>query len=225
METTTVVRTEIKDGVGHLVLDLPERRNAMTAELVDDAIAAHDGFARDGVKVGLLSSTGPVFSAGGDLKAPRIPGVPPAGVRLIDTFDASPMLWVAAVHGPAFGAAIQLLTTCTTVVMADDAYFAVPELVHGRYPRPVVAALAEVIGPRRAMRMATSGERMPADEAYRLGLVEYVVPAADLASFARERAVSLASIDQANDALTLANEGWRSRLGTRPLKETAVSRP
>lgn len=223
MGTTTVVRVEIKDGVGHLTLDLPERRNAMTAELVDEAITAHDSFARDGVRVGLLSSTGPVFSAGGDLKAPRIPGVPPAGVRLIDTFDASPMLWVAAVHGPAFGAGIQLLTTCTTVVMADDAYLAVPELVHGRYPRPVVAALAEVIGPRRAMRMATSGERMSAAEAYRLGLVEYVVPAADLASFAWERAVSLASIDQANNALRLANEGWRSRLGTRPLKEAAVS--
>lgn len=220
METTSVVRAEIAEGVGHLVLDLPERRNAMTAELVDAAIAAHDDFVRSGVKVGLLSSVGPVFSAGGDIKAKRIPGVPPAGVRLIDTFDASPILWVAAVHGPAFGAALQLLTTCVTVVMADDAYLAVPELVHGRYPRPVVAALAEVIGPRRAMRMATSGERMSAEEAYRLGLVEYVVPAADLDQFARERAVALAGIDQSNDALTLANEGWRSRLGTRPLKET-----
>lgn len=215
-----MVRAEIAEGVGHLVLDLPERRNAMTAELVDAAIAAHDDFVRSGVQVGLLSSVGPVFSAGGDIKAKRVPGVPPAGVRLIDTFDASPILWVAAVHGPAFGAALQLLTTCVTVVMAEDAYLAVPELVHGRYPRPVVAALAEVIGPRRAMRMATSGERMSADEAYRLGLVEYVVPAADLDQVARERAVALAGIDPSNDALTLANEGWRSRLGTRPLKET-----
>jgi enoyl-CoA hydratase/carnithine racemase len=159
MKTATAVQAQVVDGVGHLVLDQPDRRNAMTAELVDEAIAAHDDFAASGVKVGLLSATGPVFSAGGDLKAKRIPGVPPAGVRLIETFDSSPILWVAAVHGPAIGAALHLLSTCATVVMAEDAWYRVPEFLHGRYPRPVVAALAEIIGPRRALRMATTGER------------------------------------------------------------------
>lgn len=219
METATVVQAQVVDGVGQLVLDLPERRNAMTAELVDAAIAAHDAFVAGGIKVGLLCANGPVFSAGGDVKAKRVPGVPPAGVRLIDTFDSSPILWVAAVHAPAFGAALHLLSTCPTVVMAEDAWFCVPELLHNRYPRPVVAALAEVIGPRRAFRMATTGEKMPAAEAFRLGLVEHVVPGDQLTEFAWARARALAGIDESvADALTLANEGWRSRIGTRPLK-------
>lgn len=223
METATAIQAEVVDGVGHLVLDLPDRRNAMTQELVDEAISAHDAFVADGVKVGLLSANGPVFSAGGDIKAPRIPGVPPAGVRLIDTFDRSPILWVAAVHAPALGAALQLLTTCPTVVMSEDAWFRVPELLHNRYPRPVVAALAEVIGPRRAFRMATTGEKMPAAEALRLGLVEHVVAAASVMDHAWERARALASVDESvADALTLASQGWRSRLGTRaPLESPA----
>jgi enoyl-CoA hydratase/carnithine racemase len=123
---------------------------------------------------------------------------------------------VAAVHAPVFGAGLQLLTTCPTVVMAEEAFFCVPELGHNRYPRPVLAALAEVIGPRRAFRMATTGEKMPAEEAYRIGLVEHVVPAERLMSFAAERAAALAGVDESvADALTLASEGWRNRLGTR----------
>ncbi|MFF4835206.1 enoyl-CoA hydratase/isomerase family protein [Streptomyces sp. NPDC001315] len=224
MKTATAVQAQVVGGVGHLVLDQPDRRNAMTAELVDEAIAAHDDFAASGVKVGLLSATGPVFSAGGDLKAKRIPGVPPAGVRLIETFDSSPILWVAAVHGPAIGAALHLLSTCATVVIADDAWYRVPEFLHGRYPRPVVAALAEIIGPRRALRMATTGEKMPAEEAFGLGLVEHVVPPAELMDTAWERARALADTDPSANALTLANEAWRSRLGTRPLKGASGAR-
>lgn len=217
-DAAEVVIHEVVDGVGLLTLDLPEKRNAMTKELVDQAIAAHDALVEAGVAVAVLAANGPVFSAGGDLKEPRVPGVPPSGVRLIETFDASPILWVAAVHAPAFGAAIQLLTACSTIVMSEETYVAVPELLHGTYPRPVLNAIAEVIGPRRAFRMATTGERMPAAEALRLGLVEHVVPAAEVSDFARQQASALAGIDTSRNALSLAADGWRSRLGTRAPK-------
>lgn len=210
-----VVTHEVVDGVGLLTLNLPEKRNAMTKELVDQALAVHDDFVAAGVRVAVLSSRGSVFSAGGDLKEPRVPGVPPSGVRLVDTFDTSPILWVAAVQAPAYGAALQLLTRISTVVMAEEAFFALPEMLHGRYPRAIVNAVAEVIGPRRAFRMATTAERMSAAEALRLGLVEHVVPAEELAGFALDLARKLAAIDPAHQALELATEGWRTRLGTR----------
>lgn len=206
---------EIVDGVGVLTLDLPEKRNAMTKDLVDQSIAAHNEFVAAGVKVAVLAANGPVFSAGGDLKEPRVPGVPPSGARLIDTFDTSPILWLAAVHAPAYGAALQLLTRISTVVMAQEAFFALPEMLHGRYPRAIVHAVAEVIGPRRAFRMATTAERMTAAEALRLGLVEHVVPAEQVRDFVLDLARRLAAIDPAHQALDLAAESWRTRLGTR----------
>lgn len=209
-----LIRHRIEDGVGYLTLADPDRRNAMTADLVDQALAAHQALADAGARVGVLAAEGPVFCAGGDLKAKRVPGVPPAGVTLIDTFTASPLLWIAAVSGPVLGAGIQLAATAARIVAADDAWFCLPEFVHGRYPRPVVAALAEIIGPRRAMRMMMTGEKVPAEEAVRIGLAERAVPAADLPKAVAEEARALAALPP--QALEAARDAWHARFGTRP---------
>ena len=208
------IKHRVEDGVGYLTLADPARRNAMTADLVGQALAAHQALADAGARVGVLAAEGPVFCAGGDLKAKRVPGVPPAGVTLIDTFTASPLLWIAAVSGPALGAGIQLAATAARIVIADDAWFCVPEFRHGRYPRPVVAALAEIIGPRRAMRMMMTGEKVPAAEAVRIGLAERAVPAADLAKTVAEEARALAELPP--QALEAARDAWHVRFGTRP---------
>jgi len=210
-----LVKYRIEDGVGYLTLADPARRNALTADLVEQALAAHQAFTDAGVLVGVLAAEGPVFCAGGDIKEKRIPGVPPSGVRLVDTINASPLLWIAAVGGPALGAGIQLVTGAARIIMAEDAWFAVPEFVHGRYPRPVVAALAEIIGARRAMRLMMTGEKVTAEEAVRLGLAERVVPAADLASAAAEEALATAKLPA--ETLTAARDAWNVRFGARPV--------
>ncbi len=209
-----LVKYRIEDGVGYLTLADPARRNALTAGLVQQALAAHQAFVDAGVLVGVLAAEGPVFCAGGDLKAKRIPGVPPAGVTLIERFEASPLLWIAALAGPALGAGIQLATAAARVVLAEDAWFAVPEFVHGRYPRPVVAALAEIIGARRTMRLMMTGERVDAAEAVRIGLAERVVPAADLGTTVAEEALALSTLPP--ETLTAARDAWHVRFGTRP---------
>lgn len=209
-----LVKYRIEDGVGYLTLADPARRNALTAELVEQALAAHQAFVDAGVLVGVLAAEGPVFCAGGDLKAKRIPGVPPAGVTLIERFEASPLLWIAALGGPALGAGIQLATAAARVVLAEDAWFAVPEFAHGRYPRPVVAALAEIIGARRTMRLMMTGEKVDAAEAVRIGLAERVVRAADLGKTVAEEALALSKLPP--ETLTAARDAWHVRFGTRP---------
>jgi enoyl-CoA hydratase/carnithine racemase len=207
------VKSRIADGVGHLTLANADRRNALSADLVEEAFAVHREFEDAGLRVGVLAAEGPVFCAGGDLKEKRIPGVTPAGLRLIEAFDTSPLLWIAAIQGPALGAALQLISVCPRAVMASDAWLCLPELQHGRFPRPVVAAMAGAIGPRRAMRMAMTGEKMGAAEALSVGFVERVVDAAELEKVVEEEAVALARVDA--DALTAARLAWRTRLGTR----------
>lgn len=210
---SSYVKSRIEDGVGYLTLADPDRRNAMTADMVDEALAVLQEFADAGLKVGVLNAEGPVFCAGGDLKAKRIPGVPPAGVRLIEGFDASPLLWFAAVEGPALGAALHLLSTCPRVVMSSSAWFAVPEFLHGRFPRPIVAALAEVIGPRRAMRLAMTGERLTAEQALDLGLVEKVVDPDQALKTAGEEALAFAKLN--TESLDNGRLAWSTRLETR----------
>ncbi|MDK1361695.1 enoyl-CoA hydratase/isomerase family protein [Arthrobacter sp. zg-Y1219] len=209
----TFVESRIEEGVGYLTLADPDRRNAMTADIVDEALAVLQEFADAGLKVGVLSARGPVFCAGGDLKAKRIPGVPPAGVRLIDAFETSPLLWFAAVEGPALGAALHLLSTCPRVVVSSSAWFAVPEFLHGRFPRPIVAALAEVIGPRRAMRLAMTGERLTAEQALDLGFVESVVEPGQALKTAAEEAMAFAKLN--TESLENGRLGWSTRLETR----------
>lgn len=209
----TFVNHRIEDGVGYLTLADPARRNAMTQDIVDQAIAVLDEFAEAGIKVGVLDALGPVFCAGGDLKAKRIPGVPPAGVRLIQAFDDSPLIWFAAVEAPALGAALHLLTTCPRVIMSTSAWLSIPEFLHGRFPRPIVAALAEVIGPRKALRLAMTGERVTAAEALDLGLIEAVVEPGTALETATREAKALAQINV--EALENGRRSWTSRLETR----------
>lgn len=207
------VRSRVQDGVGYLTLADPERRNAMTADLVDEALEVHREFAEQGLKVGVLNAVGTVFCAGGDLKAKRVPGVPPAGVHLIEAFETSPLMWIASVHGPALGAALHLISTCPRAILSASAWLAIPELIHGRYPRPILAELAESIGPRRALRLAMTGERLSAQDALALGLIERVVAPEELEGETIAEAQALNAIKP--DALDLAREAWRSRLGLR----------
>lgn len=207
------VNHRIEDGVGYLTLADPARRNAMTQDIVDEALAVLQEFADAGLKVGVLDAQGPVFCAGGDLKAKRIPGVPPAGVRLIQGFDDSPLLWFAAVEAPALGAALHMLSTCPRVIMSSTAWLSIPEFLHGRFPRPIVAALAEIIGPRKAFRMAMTGERVSAEQALELGLIESVVEPGTALETASREATALAQINV--EALDNGRLSWNTRLETR----------
>ncbi|MEW2355773.1 enoyl-CoA hydratase/isomerase family protein [Spirillospora sp. NPDC029432] len=209
-----LVRSSIIEGVGRVVLSDVEENNVLTRRLVDEAIAAHDALAGEGVRVAVLAAEGSAWCGGGDFKAKREPGVPPAALELFSTLNGSPMVWIAAVHAPVLGAGMHLASACLRVLMADDAWMSVPGWSEGRFPGPLTAELARIIGHRRAVRLAMTEERIEAVECLRLGLADAVVPARDLQGSAQRLGRDLLAADES--ALAAARQAWSRRLETPP---------
>lgn len=207
------VSSEIVDGIGYLTLADVEHHNVLSAALVDEARTAHASFVAADVRVAVLRHEGPVFSAGRDPDFVRVPGVPPAGAAFIDSFDESPITWVAAVDGLASGAGIHLMTNCAWVILTRRSTLRVPELDAGIYPRPVAEELASIIGPRRALQMVLTRDIVAAATAVELGLANEAAPNDGLDAAVARRVALLSAIPE--PLLEQARTAWRSRLSTR----------
>jgi len=200
------VLTTRQDGrVRTLVLDDPDRRNALDYAAVGELVAALEAAAADpGVGCVVLTGAGSAFSAGGDLRQFR---------REIDSSDATadwttgagweqliagiPRLRVpvvAAVNGPALAGACGLVAACDVAIAASSATLGVTEVRLGLFPIVVLPALIRAVGPRAARELALTGRVVDADEAQRLGLVHRVVPDAELAATAAGVAAELAAL-------------------------------
>lgn len=206
---TAVVRSDHADGVGTVVLTDRERHNVLTRQLVDELIAAESRLAEADVAVAVLAAEGPAWCAGGDFKAKRVPGQPPAALDLFAALEDSPILWLAAIASPALGVGINLAMLCPRVLMADDAWMAVPGWSEGRFPGPLTAELGRVIGDRRALHLAMTEERVDASECVRIGLADEVVPSASLMTKALDQARALAAAPP--DLRAGARRAWAGR--------------
>ncbi len=188
-----------------VVLDDPDRHNPQTPALW--RALARVGRELDGeVDVVVLRGSGPSFSAGLDraLLAPgaadgpvRLVGLPPAQADAeIASYQEAFTLWsdssfvsIAAVAGHAIGAGFQLALACDLRVAASDASFAMRETLLGLVPDlGGTARLVEAVGYARALEICASARPIDAEEALRLGLVQRVVPGADLAMAVDETA-------------------------------------
>jgi enoyl-CoA hydratase len=166
------------------------------AELVWVFDTLHD---RDEVRAVVLTGRGKVFCAGADIKAKVSmsdePGTYVRANRLIrEAFYCileCPKPVIAAVHGAAIGAGFAMATCCDIVLAADSAVFAMPEIDVGLAGG--VGFLQRVLPPAKLRRLLLTGERVPATELYRLGVVEECVPAADLMPAALGLARQIAS--------------------------------
>lgn len=206
---TAIVHSSCADAVGTVVLaDLAEE-NALTRALVDDVIAAERSLVEAGASVGILAAEGPAWCSGGDFKAKRVPGQPPAALELFAALEESPIMWLAAIGAPALGVGINLAVVCPRVLIADDAWMAVPGWSEGRFPGPLTALLGRIVGDRRALRLAMTEERVDAAECVRIGLADEVVAAADLMDAALAQAQALAAVDPALRAA--ARAAWSAR--------------
>jgi methylglutaconyl-CoA hydratase len=208
--TTTVgpLRTALDDGVLTLTLDRPDRRNALN----DDIVAALTGALADAaadheVRVIVLRGAGPDFCAGADLEAlHRLAATADPAANLADAQSLGALLVVmrrhpkpivAAVHGHALAGGAGLATACDLVVARDDAVFGYPEVHIGFVPAMVMALLRRAVGEKVAFELVVRGERMGAEEAAGLGLVNRVIPSAGwedgVRDYAREVAARSAS--------------------------------
>lgn len=171
------------DGVRLLTLNRPERRNALSPDLVaalDDALwAASDD---PDVRVVVLHGTGEkAFCAGGDLGMPSGDGF--LGMhddrgrfaQLLGTFRKIKTPTIAAVNGMALGGGFGLVLACDLAVAADSATFGTPEVKRGLFPMMIGRLIYEVLPRKSANELVLLGERISAQAAADLGVVNRVV--------------------------------------------------
>ncbi|HEX7051007.1 MAG TPA: enoyl-CoA hydratase-related protein [Longimicrobiales bacterium] len=193
----------VEDRVAAVTLNRPEKRNALddrtVAELREAFLRAE---ADDAVAVVLLRGAGPDFCAGADLaQLEKIAAGAGPLENLADAEALGALLVlmrrlakpiVAAVHGHAFAGGAGLATACDVVLAAEDARFGYPEVHLGFVPAMVMALLRRACGEKIAFELVARGDRIEADVAHRIGLVNRILPAAtfdaDAAEYARELA-------------------------------------
>jgi enoyl-CoA hydratase/carnithine racemase len=215
---------EVRDQVAWITLNRPEARNALNKAARDGLRAAFERFnADDAAAVAVLTGAGDkAFCAGGDLKemADTSLRIPPRDfmVYLNRTLKVDKPV-VAAVNGVAYAGGFLLAQQVDLVVAADTAGFAITEAKVGR-GSPWAAPLPWLIPPRVAMQMLMTAEPISAQRAYELGLVNKVVPAADLVAEAQQLAATVAANAplsvRAAKALVYASAemGWTAALDT-----------
>lgn len=172
-----MIRYETRGNVALLTLDRPEARNAVNGELAEALEAAIDRMeADDDVWIGVLTHTGPVFSAGADLKAvnagegARLSTRTGGFAGIVAKARTKPL--IAACDGPAYAGGCEIVLACDLLVASTEARFGVPEV-----KRNLVAAAGALFRlpaalPRNvAMEMLLTGDPIDAERAHALGFV------------------------------------------------------
>ena len=189
--------------VTRLVLDRPDKRNALSIELMEALTAS---LLSASGRVVVLAANGPAFSAGHDL-AELAAGSTAEHVRVFETctrlmeaVQSIPQPVIAEVHGVATAAGCQLVASCDLAVAESGARFGTPGVKIGLFCSTPMVPLTRSIGPKRAMQMLLTGELVDAATAADWGLVNTVVAPDALGATVRALAEQVA----AASPLTLA---------------------
>src|SRR6202162_2732266 len=197
------VKVRIQDGIAFTALNRPEKRNAMSPGLhydMDDALARLE--VDDNVKVVVVSGEGGNFSAGQDLQKFFRDLEKKPGERKKAAAAANRWRWerlynydkptIAMVHGYCVGGAFMQLLACDFAIAAEDATFSLSEVNWGILPGALVSkAVADMVLPRHALYYACLGAAFDGQEAARIGMINYAVPAKKLEDAVTELAEKL----------------------------------
>ena len=188
-EAEPLVVVERAGGVARLTLNRGDRFNPLSFGMVSALEAALDGAAADpSVRAVVLAANGKGFSAGHDLKEMRAHAGDKAWQlrlfedcsRMMTKLTRMPQPVIARVHGIATAAGCQLVSMCDLAVASDIASFALPGVNVGVFCSTPAVGVARSIGRKRAMEMLLTGRLFDARTALEWGLVNRVVPAAEL---------------------------------------------
>jgi enoyl-CoA hydratase/carnithine racemase len=214
MSSETVL-TSTNDGVLTAALNRPDKLNALDWPTIDRLLALLDGAESDDeIRVVILTGAGErAFSAGADIPSIARDLADPElalrefvarGQRLTLRIEQFPKPVIAAVNGLAFGGGCEVVEACHLAIAADVATFAKPEIRLGFPPTfGGTQRLPRIIGRKRALQMLLTTEPIDAHEAQAIGLVNQVVPAADLLEAATRLARTIATFDAATVAACL----------------------
>jgi len=212
MNTTTLL-VEIKDTIATITVNRPSAMNAMTLTTLQELdVVVQQLSASAEVRAVIITGAGEkAFIAGGDIAMLRALG--PVEARelallaqgVCTTIEQSPKPFIAAVNGYALGGGCELAMSCDIRIAAEHARFGQPEVNIGTLPGfGGSQRLPRLVGKGRALEMILTGDMIDAQEAWRIGLVNKVVPSAELMATAISLATKLAGKSQM--ALKLCKE-------------------
>jgi enoyl-CoA hydratase len=195
---------EVIDSVARITLNRPERANALNQAMLTEIGEALDEAEGDAVvRAIVVRGAGAAFSSGFDLKEQmerRPAGVAQWQPILRKDFDTVMRFWhcakptIAAVRGPCLAGACELALACDLTLAAEDAFFGEPELKFGA--GIVVMILPWIVGPKIAKEIILTGaDRIGAQRAYEIGMINRIVPAQELDDAALRLARHIAAVD------------------------------
>lgn len=200
MQTRSCVNVERDGEIAVLTLSRPEKRNALSLEMMREL---DDSLERAGadpeVRALILRAEGPAFSAGHDLRelvgrdVDAYREVFDVCVKLMERVQSIPQPVIAEVAGVATAAGCQLVATCDLAVASTQATFATPGVRIGLFCSTPMVALTRAVGRKRAMEMLLTGASIDAETARDWGLVNRVVPPDEVHAEAVELARTIAA--------------------------------
>jgi enoyl-CoA hydratase/carnithine racemase len=196
------VRLEKQDSIGHIVLDRPPA-NSYDKAFMDELEAVIDDAGRDdAVKaIVLRSASEKFFSAGADVSVFAKSGLDEQTAfvaranEAMSKFESTPKVVVAAINGHCLGGGLEMALCCDFRVAAEGTYrIGLPEVTLGLLPGTGgTQRLPRLIGRQKALDLMLRGTTMPPQDALAAGIVDQVVPAAELVDKASERARAYAT--------------------------------
>jgi enoyl-CoA hydratase/carnithine racemase len=206
------IRGEKKGAIFYLTLNRPEKRNAITFEMIAEMAGIVEGLITDAeIRVIILHGDGPVFSAGVDFSSlaalvNRFLADSAAGgasiradisryQQYLNRLETIEIPIICAMHNRVLGLGLEMVLPCDIRLMSDDCVWGMPELKFGIIPDlGGTARLTRIVGAAKAMEILMTGRMYTAAEALRLGLVNGIFPAADLMAEAEKMAAEIVAM-------------------------------
>lgn len=186
--TYEYLRFDLENAIGVITLNRPEKRNALSLELLDELNAMLTTVSEDNeVRVVIIKGEGKVFCAGHDIsqlvdrKMTDYTAIFDTCVVVMEKIQGLPQPVIAQVHGVATAAGCQLVAACDLAVAEEGTLFGTPGVKIGLFCTTPGVPLVRAIGRKRALEMLFTGRMISAQEAEQYGLVNKVVPADQLA--------------------------------------------
>ena len=186
-----------------ITLNRPEKRNAITMEMMDELVAVLDAAAKSTARVVIMTGAGKAFCAGMDIEGLSTIADQGPKERMEDTHRiakmfksiyAFPKPLIAAVNGAAVAGGCGIATLADFTIAVPEAKFGYTEVKSGVSPALVAVFLTRQVCAKHARDLLLTGKIIDAAEAYRMGLVTEVVPAADLMTRVGQIAESLLAV-------------------------------
>src|SRR6266576_5587158 len=219
----TTIQLAHEGGLAIITLNRPDKRNAISYELIEELLAAFDEVAKSSALVLLLTGAGKAFCSGMDLENVKslIGRTPEQNlkdsetmVRLFRALYEFPKVTIAAVNGSAIAGGTGLAVLCDFTLAAPEAKFGYTEVKIGFVPAIVSTFLLRQVGEKHARDLLPTGRIIGAEEALRMGLINEIVPAERLMTRAGELAAQIMANSPTSLAMTkrLLSEHARAEL-------------